>query len=208
MSYVSWILCLRFYLCVHSCFHRWLERCVSGGQKQGGGSTLQKAMMSVSLLTLVGLKQEMIVLQGLQLNVATIILGCIFSILISDFRACGPISISTPSIEALTEFFDVDTETNVHLLLVSWYCISLLWKYLCSCMHIMPMLWSIAETISSSSWPILFKILTLNVTICIALLNLGIFCFSLSSNQGRSRSFFNLRKGWWSLDIRFEYESS
>ena len=47
----------------------------------------------------------MIVDLGLPLKVATIILGCIFSILFSDFRACGPISIPTPPIVALTELF-------------------------------------------------------------------------------------------------------
>ena len=56
---------------------------------------------------------------GLPLNVATIILGCIFSILFNDFRARGPISISTPLIAALTEFFHLDAETNVHPLPVS-----------------------------------------------------------------------------------------
>ena len=44
----------------------------------------------------------MIVALGLSLKVATIILGCIFSMLFSDFRACGPISIPTPPIVALT----------------------------------------------------------------------------------------------------------
>ena len=40
----------------------------------------------------------MIVAQGLPLNVANIIFSCIFSILFRDFRACGPISISTPPV--------------------------------------------------------------------------------------------------------------
>ena len=57
---------------------------------------------------------------GLSLNVATIILGCIFSVLFSDFRTGGPISIPTPRIVALTEFFHADAETNVHPLPVSW----------------------------------------------------------------------------------------
>ena len=56
---------------------------------------------------------------GLLLKVATIILGCVFSMLFSDFSARGPISIPTPSIEALTEFSHADAETNVHPLLVS-----------------------------------------------------------------------------------------
>ena len=50
----------------------------------------------------------MIVALGLPLNVATIILGCIFSMLFSDFKARGIISIPTPPIAALTEFFHAD----------------------------------------------------------------------------------------------------
>ena len=56
----------------------------------------------------------MIVALGLPLKVATIILGCIFSMLFRDFRACGPISIPTPPIVALTEFFHADTVASVH----------------------------------------------------------------------------------------------
>ena len=55
-------------------------------------------MKSVSSLKLVGLAQEMIVMLGLTLKVATIILGCIFSMLFSDFRSSGPMSILTPPI--------------------------------------------------------------------------------------------------------------
>ena len=44
----------------------------------------------------------MIVALGLPLNAATIILDSIFSVLFGDFRACGPISTSTPPIVALT----------------------------------------------------------------------------------------------------------
>ena len=64
---------------------------------------------------------------------------------------------------------------------VLWYLISLLWMHQCSCMHILSMLWSIAEAVSSGSWPFLFKVLTLNVAICIVLLHFSNFCFSLSS---------------------------
>ena len=53
--------------------------------------------------------------------------------------------------------------------------------YLCSCMRIMSMSWSIAEAVSSGSWPILFKVLTLNVAICIVLLHFSNVYFSLSS---------------------------
>ena len=45
---------------------------------------------------------------GLPLKVATIILGCILSMLLSDFRALVP----TPL--ALTEFFHADTVASVH----------------------------------------------------------------------------------------------
>ena len=53
--------------------------------------------------------------------------------------------------------------------------------YLCSCMHIMSMLWSIADAVSSGNSPILFKVLTLNVAISIVCLHFSNFCFSLSS---------------------------
>ena len=121
----------------------------------------------------------MIFALGLPSNVAMIIRSCIFSMLFSDFRACWPISIPTSPIMALTEFFHA--ETNVHPLLVSWYFICLLWMYLCSCMHIMSMLWSITKAVSAGSWPILFKVLMLNVAICIVLLHLSHFCLCLSS---------------------------
>ena len=63
----------------------------------------------------------MIVAPGLPLKVATIILGCIFSMLFTDFRARYPISIPTPPIVALKEFFHADAgaERNVPPLLVS-----------------------------------------------------------------------------------------
>ena len=66
----------------------------------------------------------MIVVLGLPLNVDAIILGCIFSVLFSD-------------------------RDNVRPLPVSYYFISPFWMYLFSCMHIVSMLWSIAEAVSS-----------------------------------------------------------
>ena len=78
-----------------------------------------KAMSSVSSLTLVGLLQEVIVTLGLSLKVATVILGCILSMLLSDFKALGPISIPTSPTMALTEFFHAYTVTSVHPLSVS-----------------------------------------------------------------------------------------
>ena len=53
--------------------------------------------------------------------------------------------------------------------------------YLCSYMHIMSISWSIAEAVSSGSWPILFEVLTLNVAVYIVFLNFSNFCFSLCS---------------------------
>ena len=79
----------------------------------------------------------MIVVLGLLLNVATIILSCIFSMLISDFRARGPISIPTHPFAALTEIFHADPETNIHPLTALWYFISSLSRYLYFCSDIM-----------------------------------------------------------------------
>ena len=72
----------------------------------------------------------MIVALGLPLKVATIILGCIFSMLFGDFRARGLISIPTPTIMALIEFFHADAVASAHPLLVSIYSISSLCEYL------------------------------------------------------------------------------
>ena len=101
--------------------------------------------------------------------------------LFSDFRARGPISILTPPIVVLTEFFFADTETNVYPLTVSWYFIHSVCMCLCSCTHIMSMLWSIVVAFSTGSWYILFKVLTLNIIISIMLLHFSNFCFTLSS---------------------------
>ena len=126
----------------------------------------------------------MVVLE-LPLNLATIILGCIISVCFS-----GPWTNKhtyTP-IAASTEFFHADAKKNVHPLLVLSHFISLLWRYLCSCMHIMSMLGSIAEAVSSSSWPILFKVLTLNIAICIVLLHLSNFCLSSVADFSNTRA--------------------
>ena len=118
----------------------------------------------------------MIVALGLPLNIAAIILGCILSMLLSVFNALGPVSIPTPPTVALTEFFHADTVASVHPLPISWYLISSVCVYLCSCMHIMSILCSTANAVSSGSWPILFKVLTLNVAICIVCLHFSSFC--------------------------------
>ena len=159
----------------------------------------------------------MIVALGLSLNIATITFGCIFSMLFWDFRTRNPISIPKPPITALTAFFHGDAETNVHPLPVTWYSISSLWMYLCSCMHIMSMLWSIVEAVSSDSWSILFKVLMLNVAICIVLLHFSNFCFCLSSvadfltlglelQPQQDASFYYPLEERWGLDQWFERE--
>ena len=102
--------------------------------------------------------------------------------LLSVFNALGPISIPTPPTVALTEFFHANTVTSVHPLLVSWYLISSVCVYLCSSMHIMSILCSTAEAVSSGSWPLLFKGLTFNVAICIGCLRFSSFwSFELGS---------------------------
>ena len=101
--------------------------------------------------------------------------------LFSVFNALGPRSIPTPPTDALIEFFHADTVTSIHPLPVSWYLISSVCVYRCSCMQIMSILCSTADAVSSDSWPILFRVLTLNVAICIACLHFSSFCLSLSS---------------------------
>ena len=96
--------------------------------------------------------------------------------LLNDFHALGPLSMPTPPTMVLTEFFHADIVVSVHPLPVSWYLISSLCVYLCSCMHIMSILCSTAYAVSSGSWPILFKVLTLNVAICIVCLHFSNFC--------------------------------
>ena len=120
----------------------------------------------------------MVVALGLPLNGASIILGSIFSTLFSEFGARGPISILTPPTVALTEFFYADAVASVHLLSESWYRISSIYVYLRSWMHIMSMLWSVTDAVSSGRWPISFKVLTLNFAICIVRLHFSIFCLS------------------------------
>ena len=118
----------------------------------------------------------MIVALGVPIKVATIILGCIISMLLRDFNALGPISTPTPPPVALIEFFHEDIVASAHPLQLSWYLISSLSVYLCYCMYIMSILCSTADTVSSGIWPILFNVLTLNVAIFIACLHFSSFC--------------------------------
>ena len=119
----------------------------------------------------------MIVALGLPLKLATIILSCILSMLLSVLNVLGLLTIPTPPTVALTEFFDADTVASVHPLPVSWYLISLVCVYLCSCMHIMSILCSTANAVSSGSCPILFKVLMLNAAICIVCLHFSNFLY-------------------------------
>ena len=88
----------------------------------------------------------------------------------------------------MTEFFHADAVASVNPLPVLWYLIYSLWVYLCSCMHIMSMLSSITDAVSSVSFPILFNVLTLNVAICIVCLHYSNFCFSLSAEADFSNT--------------------
>ena len=108
----------------------------------------------------------MIVVLGLPLKVAAILLGCILSMRLSVFNALGPISIPTPPTVAFTEFSHVDTMASVHPLPVSWYLYPR-YVYICVLVFILCLL---------LCWPILFKVLTLNVAICIVCLHFSNFC--------------------------------
>ena len=134
--------------------------------------------------------------------------------LFSIFNAIGPISNPTPPIAALTEFFHADTVTSDHPLLVSWYLISSVCLHLCSCMHIMSILCSTADAISSSSCPILFSVLTLNVDICNVCLHFSSFgrlssVADFSNSEARAptsagRAFFYPREERCGLCMWFE----
>ena len=66
-------------------------------------------MRSVSSGELAGLQIEMIVSLGLPLNVATVILVYIFSVLLTDYSTQRLRSIPTAPMTALTEFFPEDS---------------------------------------------------------------------------------------------------
>ena len=95
--------------------------------------------------------------------------------LLSDFNALGPIIMGRLLPWHWPSFFHADTVASVHLLSISWYLISLFCVYLCSCMH-MSILCSTADAVNSGSWPILFKVLMLNASICIVCLHFSSFC--------------------------------
>ena len=116
----------------------------------------------------------MIVVMGLPLNVATSILGCIFSMLLSDFRAyLLPLSWRWQSFS-----MQIPKQTSIHCR--CWGILSPHNGGICILVLILCLLW-FAEAVSLCSWPILLKVLTLNVAICIELLHFSNFSFSLSS---------------------------
>ena len=76
------------------------------------------------------------------------------------------------------EVFHADAETHVHSLPVSWCFNSyLLSNNLCSCTHIMSILFSIEDTVSSDSWFIVFKVLALHLAIFSMVFNLSIYIY-------------------------------
>ena len=108
--------------------------------------------------------------------------------LFSDFRGRGPLSIPTPPIVLLTGFFQADALASIHSLPVSWYVTSSQWVYVCSCKHIMLMLWSIVDAVSPGSCPIIFKVLTLNVVICIVSLHFSNFGLNSVADFSNTRA--------------------
>ena len=84
-------------------------------------NSLKNRIMSVSSLALVELLRRIIVVYGLQLNEAHIILVCIFSMLFSDSKARGLITIPSSLMTALSEFSHADSERNFYPLSVSLY---------------------------------------------------------------------------------------
>ena len=123
-----------------------------------------------------------------------------------DFKARNPISIRKPPVDALREFSHA--VATVHPLPIS-LCLFLssLWVYLCSCMHIMSMLWSIADALSSGSCPILFQVLTLNDAICIVRLlfsNIYIYIYNIMWVLVVSKSLC----GYLSNQVQYNMESA
>ena len=76
------------------------------------------AVIFDSTLALVVLKEKLIIVQALQLNIAQIIIGWMFSRLSIDFMEGGLRSIPTSAMAALTEFFFAGAKTNIYLLTV------------------------------------------------------------------------------------------
>ena len=118
---------------------------------------------------------------GVAVKLVTIILGYIFLILLSDFRARWLRNIPTSPMTALTDFSRADVEINVYPLPESWYFISTpQWWYLCSCTNTIFILCSATDAVSSGSWLILLKVIMLSVAVCTVFLHLSNFCLGFS----------------------------
>ena len=118
----------------------------------------------------------MIVALGLPLNVAAIILGCILSMLLSVFNTLGPISI-LPLLpwHWLSFSMSIQWLASIHCQFCDiWYlwceCISSIVCKLCLSYVLRPM--QLALVVD------LFRVLTLNVAICIFCLHFSSFCLS------------------------------
>ena len=110
----------------------------------------------------------MIVVPGMPLNVATIILGCIFSVLLSDFKTRRRRSIPTLSMTVLT--VSPCRCWDKHSSIASIVVFSFYFTF-----------WSYLFSVSSTCWPILSKVLILKVVICIVLLHLRNLSLCVSS---------------------------
>ena len=77
--------------------------------------------------------------------------------LLSDFKAPKPRSIPTPPMAALVEFFYADAEKNVHSLSASGFLILVHCDNICSLAHILTILSTAADVVSSSSKYIEFE---------------------------------------------------
>ena len=112
--------------------------------------------------------------------------------LLSVFNALGPISIPTPP-TLHWQSFSMSIQWLVSIdFPISWYLISSVWVYRFSCMQIMSILCSTADAVSSGSWPILFRVLTINIAICIVCIHFSSFCLSsvaaFSNTEVRART--------------------
>ena len=117
----------------------------------------------------------MIVVLVLTLNIDTIILGCILSMLLSDFR-------TREAFQFLlwrNLFMLILRRMSIHfrdrgtLFLLQYDSINV--RVCMLCLHYTPT----ANVVNSSRWPILFKVQTLSVAISTVLLLLSNFCLGL-----------------------------
>ena len=143
---------------------------------------------SVSSLAIVRLLQETIVVQRLPLNVARIILGWIFTMIFVRTEKH-----SYTSYGDMDEVFHADAKKNVHLFVISWYFNSIsLWQYLYSCTHIMSIIFSAVDSVSSVSLFIVYEVLKLNIamlTMPLCLCNFGfVFALGLGSVSNISKT--------------------